>query len=82
MDLQVNAAPGRHYEDGIMPLTLKIGGTMSEPKGSVSMMSSLTSVVTQGVGNNFVSRSVKKVWSGITGLFKKEKAQEEQKTEE
>lgn len=82
LDLQVNAAPGRHYEDGIMLLTLKIGGTMSEPKGSVSMMSSLTSVVTQGVGNNFVSRSVKKVWSGITGLFKKEKPQEEQKIEE
>ncbi len=78
LDLKVNAAPGKHYEDGIMPLTLSIGGTLDEPKGSVSMASSVTSLVTQGVGNNFVSRGVKKTLGGFFGLFKKkEETQEE-----
>ena len=71
LDLKVNAAPGKHYEDGIMPLTLGIGGTLDEPKGSMSMASSVTSLVTQGVGNNFVSRGVKKTLGGFFGLFKK-----------
>ena len=54
-----------------MPLTLGIGGTLDEPKGSMSMASSVTSLVTQGVGNNFVSRGVKKTLGGFFGLFKK-----------
>ena len=77
LDLKVNAAPGRHYEDGIMPLTLTVGGTLEEPKGSMSMTSSVTSLVTQGVGNNFVSRSVKKTLGGFFGLFKKKDKEEE-----
>ena len=77
LDLKVNAAPGRHYEDGIMPLTLTVGGTLEEPKGSMSMTSSVTSLVTQGVGNNFVSRSVKKTLGSFFGLFKKKDKEEE-----
>lgn len=77
LDLKVNAAPGRHYEDGIMPLTLTVGGTLEEPKGSMSMTSSVTSLVTQGVRNNFVSRSVKKTLGGFFGLFKKKDKEEE-----
>ncbi len=73
LDLTVNAAPGRHYEGGIMPLTLNVGGTMDNPQGSMSVTSSLTSMLTQGVGNNFASRSVKKGIGGFFGLFKKKK---------
>lgn len=71
LDMKVNAAPGRHYDDGIMPLTLTVGGTMDKPTGSMNMTSSITSFVTQGVANNFASRTVKKGLGGIFGLFKK-----------
>ncbi len=81
LDLKVNAAPGRHYEDGIMPLTLTVGGTLDNPQGSMSMASSVTSLVTQGMGNNFVSRSVKKGLGGFLGLFKKKDKKEAVKDE-
>lgn len=82
LDMTVHAAPGRHYEGGIMPLTITIGGTIDNPQGSMSMTSSLTSLVTQGVANNFASRSVKKGLGGLFGLFKKKKPQEAQPQEE
>ncbi len=72
LDMQVNAAPGKHYDTGIMPITLKIGGTVDEPKGSLSMLGSAAALVTQAVGNNFASNAVKKGVGGFFGLFKKE----------
>lgn len=75
LDMTVQAAPGKHEADGIMPLTLKVGGTVSEPKGSMSLIGSVSSLVTQGLGNNFASRSVKKGLGGLLGLFKKEEPQ-------
>lgn len=71
LDMQVNAAPGKHYDTGIMPITLKIGGMVDEPKGSLSMLGSAAALVTQAVGNNFASNAVKKGVGGIFGLFKK-----------
>lgn len=71
LDMQVNAAPGKHYDTGIMPITLKIGGTVDEPKGSLSMLGSAAALVTQAVGNNFASNAVKKGVGGFFGLFKK-----------
>ncbi len=75
LNMQVNAAPGKHYDDGIMPITLKIGGTVEEPQGSMSMLASAASLVTQTVGNNFASNAVKKGVGGFFGLFKKKKEQ-------
>lgn len=77
IDMTVQAAPGKHELDGIMPLTLKVGGTVSDPKGSMSMIGSVSSLVTQGIGNNFASRSVKKGIGGFFGLFKKKSAPQE-----
>ena len=74
LDMTVQAAPGLHEEDGIMPLSLKIGGTIEDPKGSMSMLSSVTSALTQSVTNNFASRTVKKSVSGFFGLFKKKES--------
>lgn len=71
IDLTVRAAPGRHQTDGVMPLTLKIGGTVSEPQGNMSVLGSVSAMVTQGVTNNFASRAVKKTLGGFFGLFKK-----------
>ena len=71
LDMQVNAAPGKHYDTGIMPITLKIGGTVDEPKGSLSMLGSAAALMTQAVGNNFASNAVKKGVGGFFGLFKK-----------
>ncbi len=71
VDLTVHAAPGRHEVDGMMPLTLKIGGTIDDPKGSMQLLSSVTSLVTQTVTNNVVSRNVTKGIKGLFGLFKK-----------
>ena len=73
INMQVNAAPGKHYEDGIMPITIAIGGTVDNPKGSMSMLSSAASLVTQSVTNNFASNTVKKGIGGFFGLFKKKK---------
>lgn len=75
LDMNVKAAPGRHYTDGIMPLTIGISGTMDNPKGNLSMAGSLSSLVTQSVTNNFASRTVKKGLSGLFGLFKKKQPQ-------
>lgn len=77
INMTVQAAPGKHEVDGIMPLTLKVGGTVSDPKGSMSMIGSVSSLVTQGIGNNFASRSVKKGIGGFFGLFKKKSAPQE-----
>lgn len=71
VDMQVNAAPGKHYEDGIMPITISVDGTVDDPKGSVSMLSSAAALVTQSVTNNFASNAVKKGVGGFFGLFKK-----------
>lgn len=75
IDMTVHAAPGKHETDGIMPLTLKIGGTVSEPSGNMSVVGSVASLVKQGVTNNFASRAVKKGVGGFFGLFKKEDAE-------
>lgn len=77
VDMTVHAAPGKHEADGMMPLTLKIGGTVSEPKGSMSLVGSVSSLITQSVTNNFASRSVKKGISGFFGLFKSKDLAEE-----
>lgn len=73
LDMTVNAAPGRHYEGGIMPLTIDVGGTLEEPQGSLRLASSVTSMLTQSVTNNFASRTLKKGVSAFVGLFKKKK---------
>ncbi len=73
VDLTVHAAPGRHEVDGMMPLTLKIGGTIEEPKGNMQLIGSVASLVTQSVTNNVVSRQVTKGLKGLFGLFKKDK---------
>ena len=72
IDMTVHAAPGKHDTDGVMPLTLKIGGTVSEPSGNMSVVGSVTSLVKQGVTNNFASRAVKKGVGGVLGLFQKD----------
>lgn len=71
VDMSVQAAPGKHYADGIMPLKINIGGTVAEPAGSMSVLGSVSSLVTQGVTNNFASNAVKKGVGGLFGLFKK-----------
>lgn len=76
LDMTVHAAPGRHEVDGMMPLTLKIDGTVDDPQGSMQVLGSVTSLVTQSVTNNVVSRHVTKGLKGIFGLFKKKDAPE------
>lgn len=71
LDMTVHAAPGRHEVDGMMPLSLKIGGTVDDPQGDMQVLGSVTSLVTQSVTNNVVSRNVTKGIKGIFGLFKK-----------
>ena len=71
LDMTVQAAPGKHEADGIMPLQLKVGGTVEDPQGNMSLTGSVSSLVLQGIGNNVASRSVKKGLGGLWGLFKK-----------
>ena len=78
LDMMVHAAPGRHEVDGMMPLSLKIGGTVEEPQGDMQLLGSVTSLVTQSVTNNVVSRNVTKGIKGIFGLFKKKEKPQEQ----
>lgn len=73
IDMTVQAAPGKHEADGIMPLKLNIGGTVDDPKGSMSMLGSVSSLVTQGIGNNFASRSVKRALADYLAFLKRRK---------
>lgn len=75
--LKVHAAPGKHQVNGVMPLTVNISGTVAEPKGSMSMLGSVTSLVTQGVTKNVVSRNVHKGVKSFFRLFKKKGKEEE-----
>ena len=77
--MKVHAAPGKHEVDGMLPLALNISGTVSEPKGSMSMVGSVTSLVKQTVANNVVSRQVKKGVKGIFGIFKKKEEENPEK---
>ncbi len=72
LDMDVHAAPGRHEVDGVMPLHLHIGGTVEDPQGDMQLLGSVTSLVTQSVTNNVVSRQVKKGFKGLFGLFSKD----------
>ncbi|MDR0291833.1 MAG: hypothetical protein LBI01_03540, partial [Elusimicrobium sp.] len=59
IDMTVNAAPGNHPENGNMPLTIKIGGTIDDPKGSMSMLSTFASLITGTVFNNPAMKALK-----------------------
>ena len=61
LNMTVNAAPGRHEDDGIMPLTMKIGGTMDEPSGSLSLLGSVTTLVGDALTKNVVSSKITKL---------------------
>jgi hypothetical protein len=61
LNMTVNAAPGRHEDDGIMPLTMKIGGTMDEPSGSLSLLGSVTTLVGDALMKNVVSSKLTKL---------------------
>ncbi len=63
--LNVDSAPGKHTEDGIMPLNINIKGTIEEPKGSMSVLSSVSALVGDTVTNNPVSNMLKKGWSKL-----------------
>ncbi len=80
LDMTVRAAPGRHEVDGMMPLQLKIGGTVDNPQGDMQVLGSVTSLVTQSVTNNVVSRNVTKGIKGFFGLFKKKEENAEEFT--
>jgi hypothetical protein len=70
LKMTVNAAPGRHEDDGIMPLTMKIGGTMDEPKGSLSLLGSVTTLVGDALMKNVVSSKLKSGFTKLLGLKK------------
>ena len=67
INMNVDAAPGKHEKGGIMPLRLKIGGTVDNPSGSMSMVSSAVNLLGQGVFNNAGSRIIKKGVGGVLG---------------
>lgn len=70
LKMTVNAAPGRHEDDGIMPLTMKIGGTMDEPSGSLSLLGSITNLVGDALLKNVVSSNLKSGFTKLLGLKK------------
>ena len=69
INMTVDAAPGKHESGGIMPLRLNVGGTVDEPQGNMSMLSSAANLVSQTIFNNAGSRLVKKSVGGILGIF-------------
>ncbi len=70
LKMTVNAAPGKHEDDGIMPLTMKIGGTMEEPSGSLSLLGSVTNLVGDALTKNIVSSTLKSGFIKLLGLKK------------
>ena len=81
LDMTVFAAPGSHEVDGIMPLTMNIGGTMDEPKGSLSLLGSVSSLVGDMLTKNVVSDKLKKGFSALFGLKKNDENGNEIKEE-
>lgn len=81
VDFRVHAAPGRHEVNGMMPLSLKIGGTVDEPTGNMQVLGSVASLLKQSVTNNVVSRNVTKGVKGLFGLFKKKEEVEPTESE-
>ena len=77
IDMTVFTAPGEHEVDGIMPLTMKIGGTMDEPKGSLSLLGSVSSLVGDMLTKNVVADKLKKGFSALFGLKKNDEQGEE-----
>ena len=75
--LNVDSAPGRHSEDGIMPLNIDIKGTVEDPQGSLSVLSSVADLVGHTITKNPVSNMLKSTWSA---LFKSEPEEEENQT--
>lgn len=69
INMTVDAAPGKHESGGIMPLRLNVSGTVDEPQGNMSMLSSAANLVSQTIFNNAGSRLVKKSVGGILGIF-------------
>lgn len=70
--LNVDSAPGKHTEDGIMPLSIDIRGTIEDPKGSMSVLSSVSTLVSDTVTNNPVSNMLKSTWGKLFSSEKKE----------
>ena len=69
INMTVDAAPGKHETGGIMPLRINVGGTVDNPQGNMSMLSSAANLVSQTIFNNAGSRLVKKSLGGILGIF-------------
>lgn len=65
INLNVDSAPGKHKEDGIMPLNIDIKGTIEEPTGSLSVLSSVSALVSNTITNNPVSNMFKNTWGKL-----------------
>lgn len=63
--LNVDSAPGKHTEEGIMPLNIDIRGTIEEPKGSLSVISSVSTLVSNTITKNPVSNILKSTWGKL-----------------
>ncbi|MCL2888376.1 MAG: AsmA family protein [Elusimicrobia bacterium] len=75
LDMTVNAAPGNHPESGNMPLTIKIGGTIDNPQGSMSMLSTFASLITGTILNNPAMKALKAGATAVTGTGAKDNTQ-------
>ena len=78
--LNVDSAPGRHTENGIMPLNIDIGGTIEEPKGSLSVISSVADLVGNTISNNPVSNMLKSTWGSLFKSSSEEESENEENT--
>ncbi len=63
--LNVDSAPGRHTENGIMPLNIDVKGTIEDPQGSLSVLSSVGDLVGNTIANNPVSNMLKSTWGSL-----------------
>ena len=65
INLNVESAPGKHTENGIMPLNIDIKGTIENPQGSLSVLSSVSELVGNSITNNPVSNMLKSTWGNL-----------------
>lgn len=63
--LNVESAPGKHQDNGIMPLNIDIKGTIENPTGSLSVLSSVGELVTNTITKNPVSNMLKNTWGSL-----------------
>ncbi|MDR1684572.1 MAG: AsmA family protein [Elusimicrobiota bacterium] len=67
LDMSVHAAPGNVTQRGMMPLTIAVGGTLDDPRGSMNILANAASLVRETLLHNPAVNILRSAGSAVTG---------------